>query len=130
MSEIVDFAAAKKAKAERVDPVERGHTPTSKMIGQEADRDEWGAGPCVCLGCRFEWVGVAQVGHPNIECPSCRLPKGTHKYPFGSAEGDLVLTCSYCQGEALTAYIRNNLHYVRCMGCGVDLTGEFFEVQP
>jgi hypothetical protein len=126
MTEIVDFASAKKAREERVDPVERSHTPTPKMIGQEVPPEEWGAGPCVCLGCRHEWVGVSQTGSVNLICPSCELPKGTTKYPFGCSDGDRVLTCRHCKGEALTAYIRNDMHYVRCMGCGVDLTEEFY----
>jgi hypothetical protein len=103
VSEIIDFASAKKERA-----------------------PHW-SGSCVCLGCRHEWVGVGFVPFTgNLDCPSCELPKGTIKYSFGADKDDLVLTCSHCHGEALTAYVRNNLHYVRCMGCGVDLTDVFF----
>ena len=122
MSEIVDFASAKKAREER------NHTPAVQPIGPEAPADEWGAGPCVCLGCRYEWVAVMGVGDKSINliCPSCDLPKGTPKYPFGAGEDDLILACFHCKGEALTAYIHDRRHYVRCMGCGVDLTDVFF----
>lgn len=105
--------------------------PMSKVIDLAAARTErrphW-SGPCVCLGCRHEWVGVGEEGHSfSLECPECKLPKGTVKYPFGADNDDLVLTCQHCEGEALTAYIRGNRHYVRCMGCGVDLTDAFFD---
>ncbi len=93
-----------------------------------AKPDPHWTGPCVCLGCRHEWVGVGPEGvASNLTCPGCGLPKGTVKYPFGAAEGDRVLVCSHCDGEALTAYIRHNLNYVRCMGCGADLTNVFFD---
>ena len=92
-----------------------------------ARQPHW-SGPCVCLGCRHEWVGVGPEGHAsNLVCPACELPKGTTKYPFGAGEGDMVLTCGHCGGEALTAYKRGAYNYVRCMGCGVDLTDEFYE---
>lgn len=113
MSDIIDFTKAKQARAE----------------DKEAEQGEWAEGPCVCLGCRHEWVGVAPPGRMrNLVCPSCELPKGTNKHPFGAAVGDMTLTCAHCGGEALTAYARAGHHYVRCMGCGVDLTEVFFYV--
>lgn len=97
-----------------------------KVASREEYDPHW-SGPCVCLGCRHEWVGVGPLGFTsNLDCPECELPKGTTKYPFGASEGDLVLTCGDCGGEALTSYIRDGLHYVRCMGCGTDLTNVFF----
>ena len=103
VSKVIDFASAKE------------------------ERQPYWTGPCVCLGCRHEWVGVGPTPFGgNMDCPSCELPKGTVKFPFGAAENDLLLICSNCGGEALTAYLRNNLHYVRCMSCGDDLTDAFF----
>jgi hypothetical protein len=93
---------------------------------REERKPHW-SGPCVCIGCRHEWVGTGTAPYEgNLQCPACELPKGVVKYPFGAAEGDMVLTCSHCTGEALTAYMRDGHHYVRCMGCGSDLTDVFF----
>lgn len=107
MGEIVPFAPAAAAPADDSEP-------------------SW-AGPCVCLGCRHEWVGVGPIGyHANLTCPECALPKGTIKYPFGADAGDEVLTCAHCEGEALTAYRHKGYKYVRCMSCGTDLTKSFY----
>lgn len=98
------------------------------LADAKAARQPHWTGSCVCLGCRHEWVGVGPSPFEgvNLDCPECKLPKGTVKYPFGASAGDMVLTCNHCGGEALTAYVRDNLHYVRCMGCGNDLTDAFF----
>lgn len=34
------------------------------------------SGPCVCLGCKHEWVGVAPSGTIAVECPACGTEKG------------------------------------------------------
>lgn len=82
---------------------------------------------CVCLGCRHEWEGVGPMGvQMGLNCPECTLPKGTVKHPFGAKPGDLVLACN-CGGETLTAYKRKGRFWVRCMGCGNDLTQAFYE---
>jgi ribosomal protein S27E len=84
-------------------------------------------GTFVCVGCRHEWVGVAPLASRWVDCPECHLPQGTNKHPFGADEGDRVLVCADCGGEALTAYKRGGKFWVRCMGCGNDLTNAFYE---
>lgn len=107
MGEIVDLSARRAAK--------------------KAEEAEWWEGPCTCLGCRHTWEGAGTLGfYSNLECPSCGLPKGTVTYPFGAAVGDEVLTCTVCLGEALTAYKRDGVHHIRCMGCGADMTESFY----
>jgi hypothetical protein len=91
-----------------------------------AEREPHWAGKAVCVGCRHEWVQVAPAGVTCVGCPSCGLPKGFPKFPFGADEGDALLTCSPCGGDALTAYKREGRMYVRCMGCGTDLTEAFY----
>lgn len=118
MSEVIDFGA------------ERGRREAAKKEASKLNapvEPSW-EGPCVCIGCRHEWTGTGKPGQDpnNIKCPKCELPKGTPKYPFGSAPGDAVLTCLVCDNEALTAYIRDGYHHVICMGCGNDLTEVFF----
>ncbi len=61
-----------------------------------AEREPHWAGKAVCVGCP--------------------------KFPFGADESDALLTCSPYGGDALTAYKREGRMYVRCMGCGTDLT--------
>ncbi len=95
----------------------------------KAEREPHWSGKCVCLGCRHEWEGVGPIGVTvGLQCPACDLPKGVCKHPFGAQEGDSVLTCSHCGGEALTAYMRakDRLLMVKCMSCGVDLTDVFY----
>lgn len=102
-------------------------TIVSLAKAREEREPHW-SGECVCLGCRHEWVGVGPIGTADhLECPSCGLPKGTVKHPFGAQAGDLALTCAQCGGEALTAYKRDGYLWVRCMSCGNDLTEAFFD---
>jgi hypothetical protein len=54
------------------------------------------------------------------------LPKGTPRYPFSAADGDLLLQCEPCGGDALYAYKRSGKFFVKCMGCGNDLTEAFY----
>jgi ribosomal protein S27E len=102
MSNVVSFAAAKEER-----------TP------------HW-EGTAYCVGCQHEWQAVAPVGTMWIECPSCHLPKGTPKHPFGATQGDFFLRCN-CGCEALTAYKRKAHFHVKCMGCGADLTHAFYD---
>ncbi len=112
MTEVVDFEAARRKREEEQ--------------GEPAD-PHW-HGKCVCLGCRNEWEAVGPMGvNTGLTCPECNLPKGVTKFMFGSAPGDMVLTCLNCDGEALTAYLRKGRHHVLCMSCGMDLTQAFFD---
>lgn len=101
----------------------------SKVISLAQAREERRPHKCgifVCVGCKHEWDGTAPMDAEWVECPSCQLPKGTHKHPFGAQEGDAVLQCK-CGNEALTAYKRKGRFWVKCMGCGTDQTAVFFE---
>lgn len=98
---VIDFAAAKQERQPHI------------------------SGTFICVGCRHEYEGVAPLGTYWCECPSCHLPKATPKHPFGAVEGDQVLRCAECDGETLTAYKRRGRFWVRCMGCGNDLTNAF-----
>jgi DNA-directed RNA polymerase subunit RPC12/RpoP len=101
----------------------------AEIVSLKAAREErqphW-LGTVQCVGCKQEWEAVAPIGTRWLECPACGLPKGHPKHPFAAAEGDLVLECAECGGEALTAYKRKGRMWVRCMGCGNDLTHAFY----
>lgn len=90
------------------------------------DRTPHWTGPCRCLGCKHEWIGVAPVGTHVVECPVCGLNKGHAIHLFGADEGDLSLQCN-CGCDALNAYRRKGRFYVKCMACGEDLTHAFYE---
>lgn len=114
MTIVVDLAAARRAR---------------EAPAEDAQEPHW-AGKCVCLGCRYEWVGVGPIGvTTGLECPACHLPKGVCKHPFGGQEGDAVLTCAHCGCEALTVYRRagDGLKVFKCMACGTDLTEALFD---
>lgn len=91
-----------------------------------AERQPHWMGTVHCVGCHHEWQAVAPIGDRWIDCPECGFPKGTPKYPFGAAVGDLLLTCGKCEGETLTAYHNSGRIWVRCMGCGNDMTDGFY----
>lgn len=99
-------------------------TVISLAAAREERQPHW-SGNVHCIGCQHEWVGAAPMGTMFVDCPSCGLPKGTPKHPFGAVEGDLVLKCN-CGCEALTAYQRNGHFYTQCMACGTDLTHVFY----
>lgn len=101
----------------------------AEVVSLAAAREErtphW-EGTAYCTGCHHEWEAVAPLESRWIDCPACGANKGCPKRPFGAAEGDLLLTCTSCGGEALTAYQRKGRMWVRCMGCGADLTDAFY----
>lgn len=100
-------------------------TVISFQKAKEEREPHW-SGTCKCIGCGHEWVGVAPMGVMFVDCPSCELPKGHPKYPFGGGEaGDAVFTCN-CGSEALTAYYRGNRFRLQCMACGTDHTTNIF----
>lgn len=78
-----------------------------------------------CVGCQHEWRGVAPVGTMIVDCPSCSLPKGHPKHPFGAMAGDAMFRCD-CGSEALTAYYRSGLFRIVCMACGINHTNAIF----
>ena len=100
-------------------------TVISLATEREARQPHW-EGTAHCIGCHHEWVGEGPIGHTFIDCPSCGLPKGTPKTPFGPIEGDSLFICTDCRGEAFTAYTRKGRVWVRCMGCGTDVTEGFY----
>jgi hypothetical protein len=100
-------------------------TVVSFQKAKEERSPHW-AGSCKCVGCGHEWVGVGPMGTMWVDCPSCEMPKGTPKFPFGGGEaGDLVLVCN-CGSEALTAFHRKGKFRLQCMGCGADQTEAVF----
>lgn len=101
----------------------------SNVVDFRAAREErephW-QGTVKCLGCKHEWQGVAPLGTLIVDCPSCGLPKGHPKHPFGPRPGDAVYACTTCESEAMTLYKRGGRMRVICMGCGVDHTESAF----
>ena len=89
------------------------------------EREPHLAGEAVCIGCRHEWAGVAPVGVWQLECPSCGAMKGIWRYPVGAQEGDSYFLCN-CGCEALTAYFRGGVFYLKCMSCGTDQSNAIF----
>ena len=100
-------------------------TVISLAAAREERQPHW-EGTARCIGCQHEWQAIAPMGTMWLDCPSCSLPKGHPKHPFGAALGDDFLKCD-CGCEALTAYKRKGNFYVRCMACGTDLTHAFYE---
>lgn len=88
---------------------------------REENSPHW-AGRCQCLGCGHEWTGVGPIGvTTDLECPSCKLPKGQTVCLMGADEGDQEFHCQ-CGCRALTAYKRKGLFHIMCMACGLDQT--------
>lgn len=42
----------------------------------KVEREPHTTGPCQCLGCGHQWIGVIPVGIDVVDCPECRTPKG------------------------------------------------------
>lgn len=83
------------------------------------------AGEAICIGCQHTWAAVAPVGTWQLECPSCHSSKGIWRNPVGGIEGDTVFTCQ-CGCQALVAYRRDRLFYLKCMSCGIEQTEAVF----
>jgi len=47
----------------------------SNVVGIESARPHL-SGPCRCVDCKHEWVGVAPVGTYAMTCPACGADKG------------------------------------------------------
>lgn len=98
----------------------------SLAAAREERTPHW-QGECVCLSCRHVWEGVGPMGKiSGLECPSCSLPQGHTRWPFGAPVGAAFLVCD-CGCEALTAYKNKGRFNVKCMACGTDLTHAFYE---
>lgn len=101
-------------------------TVISLAKAREEREPHW-SGECICLACQHKWVGVGPMDTiSGLECPSCSLPQGHTRHPFGAPDGALLLVCK-CGSEALTAYKSNGHFWVKCMACGTDQTEVFFD---
>ena len=71
----------------------------SNVIEFKPSEETHAQGPCICLGCRHEWIGVWPVGVTVFECPKCGLEKGTPHglMQFGNEE-QLIRVCD-CGNE-------------------------------
>lgn len=78
------------------------------------ERSPHGAGPCKCLVCGMQWIGVAPVGYYAFECPGCHSVKGVRESMFNPPEGVASLECD-C-GNALMIVLQGFQAF--CPICG------------
>ena len=101
-------------------------TVISLAAAREERHPHW-AGECICVACLHAWAGSGPMGIiSGLECPSCSLPQGHTRWPFGAPQSAEVLRCN-CGSEAMTAYKNEGRFYVKCMGCGTDQTEVFYD---
>lgn len=98
VSNVVDFAAAKK---------EREETPTPMWRGRGK-----------CLDCKHEWMAACPYlddygAQLELECPQCKTMRGVWMGQFAPAPGELLFICG-C-GAAQFAIIKTG---PQCVGCG------------
>lgn len=96
----------------------------------EFKRPEKGEPHCTgevrCIDCEHRWVGVAPVGTRWLECPECKLLKGAWYCAVEGSPGDVEYRCAHCESIAMTAFKRDGLFRMVCMGCGFDHTESLF----
>lgn len=98
------------------------------LADKRLEREPHWSGAVRCLGCAHEWVAVAPVGVVSgLACPACGLNKGVPKNLYGPGEGYAALGCN-CGADSFFAYLGETSRkvYVRCVGCGSDLTEALF----
>lgn len=101
-------------------------TVVSLAAAREEREPHW-EGECICLACKHVWAGVGPMGRiSGLDCPSCELPQGHTRWPFGAPNDALILMCK-CGSEALTAYKKDGKFWVKCMACGTDQTETFYD---
>jgi len=72
------------------------------------------SGECKCMACGHEWSSTIPLPIKcDLECPKCRLPRGTTKYPLGLSEGSLIFRCN-CGCENFAVAIGK----IMCISCG------------
>ncbi len=55
------------------------------------------SGPCRCLDCKHEWVGVAPLGVTTMTCPACGADKGGRFAMVLPTDGDTwTCACGNC----------------------------------
>lgn len=64
------------------------------------------SGPARCICCGHEWVAVAPVGEPQLDCPICKTAKGVFVHPV-SPRGETRWVCK-CGSD---------LYYILPTGC-------------
>lgn len=95
------------------------------VVSIDSARPHW-EGDCMCLACSHIWHDIGPMGKiSGLKCPSCSLPQGHTRWPFGAPNDAMVLICD-CGSEALTAYKKDGKFWVKCMSCGGDLTNVFY----
>ena len=70
------------------------------------------SGPCICLCCKAEWVGVASAGTYWLECTECGTYKGVFK---GAIQRDSLTWECDC-GNTLFEICPDCIH---CPNCGI-----------
>lgn len=78
---------------------------------------QWASGEAFCIGCDHTWTAVAPTGTTQLQCPKCKAMKGTWRFPFGVAEGQLVRQCN-CGNQLF--YLTPDGHL--CANCGTYQT--------
>lgn len=79
-------------------------------------------GPCKCIACKHEWVGVVEVEqHADndgwLECPKCFEQKGRLIFPYRPPVGTYVFLC-LCDNELFNV----TKDGVFCPNCGTRHT--------
>ena len=86
-------------------------------MGDVIDLQEYlphSTGPCVCLQCRHEWIGVVPVRVNSIKCPECGTFKGCRAGLIIPADSALLI-CPACDNELNYALAAGR---VLCACCG------------
>lgn len=90
---------------------------------KEARQPHW-SGPCICLKCKHEWIGVGPLPMPEtLKCPSCNLYFGVAKGDFDPPDNSEYLKCDNCDNMNFIIWrYPGQSSRVLCRVCGSDLT--------
>jgi hypothetical protein len=69
------------------------------------------SGECKCIACKHEWVGVAEIGTFELECPQCQTMKGVFKRFCSRIESHFQCNCG-CEIFGVTD------RGIYCLVCG------------
>jgi len=63
------------------------------LADKRAERTPHLSGEAKCMLCSKEWVAVAPVGTPWLECPECHAVKGYMKFNVQRTKSEWVCNC-------------------------------------
>lgn len=125
---VIDLAARRRAKTE-VTAADLGPMPDrqAQIVGDLEERraaaQPHTSGPCHCIGCGHDWIGVVPCGTDVVMCPVCLTDRGV-RAGLLFKEDELHWTCDVCRENGKQQFFHLLIDGPYCPICGTQWSWE------